>query len=228
MSSAKIASLTSSTSLRITGRIERPCRKSGRVDPEQVADRRIQVDLRDQRLRHAAAVEAARAAHDQQHADPAVGQRRLRARERQAVVGREDHQRVVGDVLLVERVEHGADALVERPRARLVGRHVLARLGRVRQVGGRQRVQAVADRRRREVLAVRLEEADRQEERLRRALAQQRRPRPARPPRRAWCRCRRRGRSRACRGRPTGAARRSARTSSRRRAACAAGAASSR
>ena len=115
-----------------------------------------------------AAVEAARPAHDQHHAEPAVGQRRLGAREREPVVGGEDHERVVGEVVLVERVEHRADALVERARAGLVGRHVAARLGRVGQVGRRQRVERVAHRGRLEVLAVGLEEADREEERLRR------------------------------------------------------------
>ena len=118
-------------------------------------------------------MEAAGPAHDQHHADPAVGQRRLGAREREPVVGGEDHERVVGEVVLVERVEHRADALVERARARLVGGHVAPRLGRVGQVGRRQRVERVAHRGRLEVLAVGLEEADREEERLRRALGDQ-------------------------------------------------------
>ena len=118
-------------------------------------------------------MEAAGPAHDQHHAEAAVGQRRLRAREREPVVGGEDHDRVVGELVLVERVEHGADAVVERARARLVGGHVAPRLGRVGQVGGRQRVERVAHRGRLEVLAVRLEEPDREEERLRRALGDQ-------------------------------------------------------
>ena len=85
------------------------------------------------------------------------------------VVGREDHERVVGELVLVERVEHRADAVVERARAGLVGRHVAPRLGRVGQVRRRERVERVAHRGRLEVVAVGLEEADGEEERLRRA-----------------------------------------------------------
>ena len=191
-----------------------------RRDARQLAQRREDVDLRDERLGDLAAVEAAGAAHDQHHAEPAVGQRRLGAREREPVVGGEDHDRVVGELVLVERVEHRADAVVERARARLVGGHVAPRLGRVGQVGGRQRVERVAHRGRLEVLAVGLEEPDREEERLRRALGDQAQRGRARPRRRGGCRCRRRGRSRARRGRARGAARRPARSSSRRRAAC--------
>jgi hypothetical protein len=89
------------------------------------------------------------------------------------VVGGQDHDRLVGEVLLVERVQHRADAVVERARAGLVGGDVAARLGRVGQVRRRQRVERVAHRRRREVLAVGLEEPDRQEERLRRMFLDQ-------------------------------------------------------
>ena len=106
-------------------------------------------------------------------AEPAVAQRRLRARERQAVVGREDDERVVGQALLVERVQDRADALVERARAGLERRHVGARLGRVGQVRGRRAVERVAHRAGLEELAVGLEEADREEERLRRPAAEQ-------------------------------------------------------
>ena len=146
----------------------------GDPDPDQVAERREQVDPRDERVVDAAAVEAARAADDQRHAEAAVAQRRLRAGERDPVVGREDHDRVVGDLLLVERAEHGADAVVERARRLLERRHVAPRDRRVGQVGGRQRVERVPDRGRLEVVAVGLEEADREEERLARAVAQQR------------------------------------------------------
>ena len=106
-----------------------------------------------------------------------------------------------------------------------MSRRVSARVG---QVGRRQRVQRVAHRGRLEVLAVGLEEPDREEERLRRPLGDQLAARPARPRRRGGCRCRPRGRSRARPGRARGAARRPARTSSRRRAACGRGGGRSR
>ena len=146
----------------------------GDRDPGQVAERREQVDAGHERVVDAAAVEAARAAHDQRHAEPAVAERRLRARERDPVVRGEDHDRVVRQLLLVERAEHGADAMVEAARGLLERRHVAPRDRRVGQVGGRQRVERVAHRGRLEVVAVGLEEADREEERLARAVAQQR------------------------------------------------------
>ena len=96
-----------------------------------------------------AAGEAARPAHDHHHADAAVVQGRLGAGEGEAVVGRADDQRVVRQAEVVEGVEDGADALVERAGAGLEGGHVLAGRRRVGQVGRRQRVERVADRGRR-------------------------------------------------------------------------------
>ena len=108
-----------------------------------------------------------------QHAQPAIRQGRLAARERQPVIGGQDHERVVGELLLVERAQDGADAVVERAGALLERRHVAPRDRRVGQVRGRDRVERVAHGRRLEVVAVGLEEADREEERLARAVAQQ-------------------------------------------------------
>jgi hypothetical protein len=118
-------------------------------------------------------VEAPGPAHDQHHAEAAVGQRRLRAREGEPVVRGQDHDRVVGEAVLVERVHDRADAVVERARAGLVRGHVAARLGGVGQVRRRQRVQRVAHGGGREVLAVGLEESDREEERAPVPLADQ-------------------------------------------------------
>jgi hypothetical protein len=151
-----------------------PLHVLGHLDPDQLAERREDVDLRDQRVVDPAAVEPARAAQDQRHAHPAVRQGRLAAREGDPVVGGEDHDRVVGHALLVERAEHRADPVVEPAGGLLEGRHVAPRHGRVRQVPGRQGVQRVAHGGRLEVVAVGLEEADGEEERLRRALAQDR------------------------------------------------------
>jgi hypothetical protein len=62
----------------------------------------------------AAAVEPARAAHDEHHGETAVVQRRLRAREGDAVVRGEHDERLLGEAELVEPLEDRADALVER------------------------------------------------------------------------------------------------------------------
>ena len=73
--------------------------------------------------------------------------------------------------VVVQRVEHRADPLVERAGAGLERGHVPAGRGRVGEVRRRQRVERVADRGRGAELAVGLEEADREEERLRGASA---------------------------------------------------------
>ena len=127
--------------------------------------------MRDELVERAAAGES-RSANDQADADPAIEQARLRRREGETVVGREDHQRALVEPGLLERVEDAADAVVERARARLVGGDVLADLGRIGEERRRQRVDAIADRARREEASVRLEEADRHEERLADAAAQ--------------------------------------------------------
>ncbi len=117
MPSAKMASRTSSLAPVTIGISERPCSQSGCVDPEHVADRREEVDVRHERVGDLAAGEPARAAQDQHHADAAVGQRRLGAREGDAVVGGADDERVARKARVVERVEHRPDAAVERARA---------------------------------------------------------------------------------------------------------------
>ena len=82
MSSAKIASLTSVASRAHHAAAASGPAAAGRLDAGELAERREEVDLRDERLGDAAAVEAAGPAHDQHHAEAAVGQRRLGARER--------------------------------------------------------------------------------------------------------------------------------------------------
>jgi hypothetical protein len=136
------------------------------LDPGQLADRRVDVEVADEAVEDAAAEEAAGAAHDHHHPDPAVIQGRLRVGEGEAVVGGADDQGAVLEPALVEAVEDGADPLVERAGAGLEGGHVGAGLRRVRQVRRRQRVERVADRGRDPVGAVGLEEADRHEEGL--------------------------------------------------------------
>ena len=104
---------------------------------------------------------------------PRSDERRLRAREGQPVVRGEHDERVVGQAGLVEGVEDRAHALVQGARAGLEAGHVVARLGRVGQVGGRGAVEGVAHGAGLEELAMGLEEADRREEGLRRPAAQQ-------------------------------------------------------
>ena len=70
-------SWTSCASRAHHGQQRAPLDEGGRLDPGQLADRRVEVDLRHQRVGHAAAVEAAGPADDQQHADAAVEQGRL-------------------------------------------------------------------------------------------------------------------------------------------------------
>jgi len=98
----------------------------------------------DEPVDHAAAVEPARAAHDEHDGETAVVQRRLRAREGDAVVRGEHDERLLGEAELVEPLEDRADALVECPRAGLEGGHVAARLGLVGQVGRGPRLQRIA------------------------------------------------------------------------------------
>ena len=131
--------------------------------------RREEVDLGDERVGDAAAAEAAGPAHDQHHAEPAVGQRRLGARERQPVVGREDHERVVGES--GRRARPAPRRRPGRASARSPCRPPCRAASRACRGGcaRRQRVERVAHRGRLEEVAVGLEEADRQEERLRSA-----------------------------------------------------------
>ena len=81
------------------------------------------------------------------------------------MIGRQEHQGVVRESILLESVQHGADPLVERPRTGPERRHVPARLCVVRDVLGGAGVQDVADGGRLEEFPVRLEEADGEEER---------------------------------------------------------------
>ena len=86
------------------------------------------------------------------------------------MVGRADDQGAVGEARAVQSVQHRADALVERARTRLESRHVLAGQRGVGQALGRLGVERVANRGWRREAPVCLEETDREEEGLRRAV----------------------------------------------------------
>ncbi len=135
-----------------------------RIDPGDLAEGRVDVEVGDRLVDHLAAGEGA--AHDHHHAGTAVGQRRLAAGEGDAVVGGADDQGVVDQAEVVEGVEDGADPLVERAHAGLELGHVAPRRRQVGQVRGRQRVKRVADRGGRREVTVGLEEADRHEPRF--------------------------------------------------------------
>ena len=159
-------------------------------------------------------------AHDQHHADAAVQQAGLGGGEGETVVGGADDQRVAVQAGLVQRVEHRADAVVQRARGGLVGGHVLADLRRCR-----AETAAAASRRGRGPSwgrrscggSRRSPPRGRTAGGCRRRARRSRRERPSSP----WCsRSRGRRRSRARRGRRRRAARRSARCGSRPRAAC--------
>ncbi len=149
-----------------------PCSQSGFGMPIRSQIVGVDVDVRDQRVGCLAAREPARPAHDQHHAEPAVGHRRLGAGEGDAVVGGADDQRVGRMAVALEGIQHRAHAAVERPGAGDEGGHVPPGLGRVREVGRRLEVELVAGQRLEE-LAVRLEEPDRQEEGLAGRFAEQ-------------------------------------------------------
>ena len=160
MSSAKIASLTSSASPRTSGSSERPCSQSGSAIPassQSVGKRSIWETSASETLPPRKPPGPRTISITPIPRSVSVA---LAPGNGEPVVGGEDHERVVGEAVLVERVQHRADALVERARAGLEGGHVAPRLRRVGQVGGRQRVERVAHRGRLEVLAVGLEEPD--------------------------------------------------------------------
>ena len=66
----------------------------GAVDPGDLADRGVEVELAHERVVHLTAGEAAGPAHQEQHADATVVHRGLGVGERETVVGRQDHERV--------------------------------------------------------------------------------------------------------------------------------------
>ena len=82
------------------------------------------------------------------------------------MVGGADDQGALVQAGLLQRVEHGADAMIQRPGRGLVGGDVLADLHGVGQERRSQGVDPVAHAGGREEVAVGLEEADRHEERL--------------------------------------------------------------
>jgi len=155
--------------------------EAGWIDPGDLAQGRIDVELGDHQIDDLAAVEPVRPAHDHHHPDAAVEQGRLGLREGEAVVGGADDQGVVCESTHVEAVQHRTDALVQRAHTRLEGGHVVAGDEVVGQVLGRQRIERVAHRVRRREVPVGLEEPDRHEERLLRALHRVERARSDQP-----------------------------------------------
>ena len=97
----------------------------GLLDPGQLAEGRVDVEVGDRGVDHLAAGEAG-AAHDHHHPGAAVVQGRLGAGEGDAVVGGAEDQGVLDDAEVVEGVEDAADALVERAGAGLEGGDVAA------------------------------------------------------------------------------------------------------
>ena len=100
-------------------------------DADDLAQGGEHVQVGHLRVDDLAAGKATGAAHDQHHPEPAVVKGCLGPGEGEPVVGGEEDEGVVAQAGLLERVEHGADALVERARAGLERRHVAAGLGRV-------------------------------------------------------------------------------------------------
>ena len=84
-----------------------------RLDPGELADRRVDVEVLHQRVDRLAAAEPARAAQDEHDAGAAIGQGRLRPGNGQAVVGRADDERVAVEPGAREGVQDDADAAVE-------------------------------------------------------------------------------------------------------------------
>lgn len=132
----------------------------GRLDPGELAQRGMDVEVGDERIGDVPATEPARAAHDEHHAEAAVEERGLRAGEGDAVIGGEHDQRALGEASLLERVQHLPHALVERACAGPERRRVPACGGHVRQVRRRLGVDGVTDRSRLQELPVGLEEDD--------------------------------------------------------------------
>ena len=136
------------------------------------ADGREQIDVTDQRVDHLAAAKAARPAQHQHHAGAVVGEMAFHPRERDAVIGGDDHQRVVGQPGLVKRIEHRAHGRVEAARRDGKVGEVAPDLRRVRQGRGHPDVTRIAQRRSVVVVplhagpgSVREEEPAREEER---------------------------------------------------------------
>ncbi|CAG9224308.1 hypothetical protein BVI1335_520009 [Burkholderia vietnamiensis] len=112
---------------------------AGRRHTGEVHQRRQQVEVRHRRA-HARRVEALRRMHDQRHAAAAFEERHLvpepALAEHVAVVGRDDHDRVVGEAALLERGEHAGELRVD-----VRGRAVVCAAGGANlRIGGRRTV----------------------------------------------------------------------------------------
>jgi hypothetical protein len=97
--------------------------------------RRRQVDEADQLVTGRARAEVARPAHDQRQVGATVVDPALVARKAAAIVGEEEHHRVVGDAVLVEHGEQLADPGVEAGDVVVVPRELDAHRRRVGVVG---------------------------------------------------------------------------------------------
>ncbi len=96
-------------------------------DAREFAERRHQVDLRDQGIAHLATLEPARSAYDQEHTNAFIGEGALHRRKRQPVIGRADDERVVAKAGPVDQVKDSTISIVESTRAFDVPGHVVPR-----------------------------------------------------------------------------------------------------
>ena len=111
-----------------------------RIDTAERADRRREVDVRRERLRLRTRLRHARHAHVARHVhDLLVDERALRAQPVRpahvAVIGGEDHDRVVVGAGLLERAEHRAERLV----GHLLQLHVVVEVAQPRPLVARDR-----------------------------------------------------------------------------------------
>ena len=90
-----------------------PLEPVGPGDPDDVAQRRVHIEVGDHRVDDPTTGEARRAAHEQHHPDAAIEQRRFGCGKCEAVIGRTDDQRALAQAAAVECVKHRTDALVD-------------------------------------------------------------------------------------------------------------------
>src|SRR5215217_7497628 len=105
------------------------------LDTGEITEGREEVYVGDEGVARLSTRETPWSAQDEHYAETPVVEGGLCAGESEAVVGRADDERVLGQPFGVEGVENGPYAPVERAGALLEGGHVQARLRRVRQIG---------------------------------------------------------------------------------------------
>ena len=143
-----------------------PLQAGGLFDLQEFAEGGEDIELRDHGVADFAAAEDAGAAHDQRHAPAGIGEIALHAGEGDAVVGGADDERVGGEPVTFQSVEHDAHAVIEQARAGVESGHVAAGLRGVGQGDGRLQVARVVGGRGLGIFAMGLEEADVHEEGL--------------------------------------------------------------